>query len=73
MQQPANETTLRSLRSAGSRSAALSGFSARALSIKRHTRPIYLVRPQVEDLIEIYRRRGFSRAELLQLASRFRA
>ena len=57
-QQPANETTLRSLRSAGSKSAALSGFSARALSIKRHTRPIRLVRPQVEDLIEIYRRRG---------------
>ena len=59
MQQPANETTLRSLRSAGSKSAALSGFNARALSIKRHTRPIRLVRHQVEDLIEIYRRRGF--------------
>ena len=73
MQQPANETALRSLRSAGSKSAALSGFSARALSIKRHTRPIRLVRHQVEDLIEIYRRRGFSRTELWQLASRFRA
>ena len=36
MQQPANETTLRSLHSAGSKSAALSGFSARALSVKRH-------------------------------------
>ena len=72
-QQPANETTLRSLRSAGSKSAALSGFNARALSIKRHTRPIRLVRHQVEDLIEIYRRRGFSRTELWQLASRFRA
>ena len=72
MQQPANETTLRSLRSAGSKSAALSGFSARALSIRRHTRPIRLVRPQVEDLIEIYRRRGFDQRELLQLASRFR-
>ena len=69
MQQPANETTLRSLRSAGSKSAALSGFSARALSIKRHIRPIRLVRPQVEDLIEIYRRRGFSRTELLQLSA----
>ena len=51
MQQPANQATLRSLRSAGSKSAALSGFSARALSIRRHTRPIRLVRPQVEDLI----------------------
>ena len=40
----------------------------RALSIKRHTRPIRLVRPQVEDLIEIYRHRGFDRRELLQLA-----
>ena len=69
MQQPANETTLRSLCSAGSKSAALSGFSARALSIKRHTRPIRLVRPH---LIEIYRRRGFDQRELLQLASRFR-
>ena len=59
MQQPVNETVLRSLRSAGSRTAALSGFSARALSVKRHARPIRLVRPQVEDLIEIYRRRGF--------------
>ena len=57
MQQPANETTLRSLRSAGSKLAALSGFSARALSIKRHTRPIRLVRPQVEDLVEIYHKR----------------
>ena len=37
MQQPANETTLRSLRSAGSKSAALSGFSARAFSIKKDT------------------------------------
>ena len=72
-QQPANETIFRSLRSAGSKSAALSGFSARALSIKRHTRPIRLVRPQGEDLLEIYRRRGFDRRELLQLASRFRA
>ena len=72
MQQPAKETTLRSLRSAGSKTAALSGFSAKALSIKRHTRPIRLVRPQVEDLIEIYRRRGFDQKELLQLASRFR-
>ena len=71
MQQPANETTLRSLRSAGSKSAALSGFNARALSIKRQTNR--LVQPQVEDLIEIYRRRGFNRRELLQLASRFRA
>ena len=67
MQQPANETVLRLLRSAGSKSAALSGFS-----MKRHTRPIRLVRPQVEDLIEIYRRRGFDQRELLQLASRFR-
>ena len=50
MQQPANETTLRSLRSAGSKSVALSGFNARALSIKRHTRPIRLIRPIVEDL-----------------------
>ena len=50
MQQPANVTVLRSVRSAGSRSAALSGFNARALSVRRHTRP---VRPQVEDLIEI--------------------
>ena len=48
MQQPANETTLRSLGSAGSKS-------------------------EVEDLIEIYRRRGFEGKELLQLASRFRA
>ena len=56
MQQPVNETVLRSLRSASSRTAALSGFSARALSIKGHKRPFHLVRPQVEDLIEIYRR-----------------
>ena len=72
MQQPANETVLRSVRSAGSRSAALSGFNARALSIRRHTRPIRLVRPQVEDLIDIYRRRGFKSQELLQLSVRFR-
>ena len=42
--------------------------NARALSIKRHTRPIRLVRPQVEDFIEIYRHRGFDQRELLQLA-----
>ena len=72
MQQPANETTLRSLRSAGSKSAALSGFSARALSIRRHTRPIRLVRPQVEDLIEIYHRRGFDLQDLSKLASTLR-
>ena len=65
MQQPANEPTLRSLRSAGSKSAALSGCSARALSIRRHTRPSRLVRPQVEDLIEIYRRRGFDQKKTL--------
>ena len=72
MQQPANETTLRSLRSAGSKLAALSGFSARALSIKRHTRPLRLVRPQVEDLVEIYHRRGFDLQDLSKLASKFR-
>ena len=71
-QQPDNETTLRSLRSAGSKSAALSGFSARALSVRRHTRPIRLVRPEVEDLVEIYRHRGFDQRELWQLASCFR-
>ena len=64
MRQPINETVLRSTRSAGDRSAALSGFQARALSIKRHARPIRLIRPQVEDLIEIYRRRGFGLQEL---------
>ena len=73
MQQPANETVLRSVCSAGSRSAALSGFSARAVSIRRHTRPIRLVRPQVEDLIEICRPRGFNSQEHLQLSKRFQA
>ena len=73
MRQPINETVLRSTRSAGDRSAALSGFQARALSIKRHARPIRLIRPQVEDLIEIYRRRGFGLQELFKLASKFRA
>ena len=73
MQQPINETVLRSTMSAGDRSAALSGFQARALSIKRHARPIRQIRPQVEDLIEIYRRRGFDIQELLKLASKFRA
>ncbi|CAE7209145.1 unnamed protein product [Symbiodinium sp. KB8] len=73
MRQPINETVLRSTRSAGDRSAAFSGFQARALSIKRHARPIRLIRPQVEDLIEIYRRRGFGLQELFKLASKFRA
>ena len=69
MQQPANVTVLQS---AGSRSAALSGFTARALSIKRHTKPLRLVRPQVEDLIALYRRRGFSWQDLQMLFRRLR-
>ena len=73
MRQPINETVLRSTRSPGDRRAAFSGFQARALSITRHARPIRLIRPQVEDLIEIYRRRGFDLQDLFKLASKFRA
>ena len=46
----------------------LSGFRARLLSILRLTRPMALIRPQAEDLIEIYRGRGLARSEPVQLA-----
>ena len=35
----------------------------------RLTRPVALIRPQVEDLIEIYQGRNFPKQELVQLAS----
>ena len=59
MQQPGDITLLRSMRSVGPTSAAISGFNARALTITRQTRPRRLIRPQVEDLVELYLRRGF--------------
>ena len=48
MQQPSDITVLRSMRSVGPASAAISGFRARALTIVRQTRPGRLIRPQVE-------------------------
>ena len=59
--QPVDATLLRTLKSVGNREHVLSGFSARTRTIIRLTRPMRLIRPQVEDLIEIYQGRGFSR------------
>ena len=60
--QPTDSTVLRTLQSVGSREHVLSGFSARL------ARPMRLIRPQVEDLIEIYQGRGFSCGCLVQIA-----
>ena len=59
--QPVDTTVLRTLKSVGNREHVLSGFSARTRTIIRLTRPMRLIRSQVEDLIEIYQGRGFSR------------
>ena len=67
---PVDTTVLRTLRSVGNREQVLSGFSARTRTIIRLTRPTRLIRPQVEDLIEIYQGRGFSRRCLVQIAHR---
>ena len=61
---------LRALRSVGNREHVLSCFAARTRTIIRLTRPMRLIRPQVEDLIEIYQGRGFSRRCLVQIAHR---
>ena len=66
--QPTDNTVLRTWQSVGSREHVLSGFSARTWTIIRLTRPMRLIRPQVEDLIEIYQGRGFSRRCLVQIA-----
>ena len=68
--QPVDATLLRTLKSVGNREHALSGFSARTRTIIRLARPMRLIRPQVEDLIEIYQGRGFSRRCLVQIAHR---
>ena len=47
--QPTDTTVLRTLQSVGSREHVLSGFSARTRTIIRLTRPMRLIRPQVED------------------------
>ena len=66
--QPTDSTVLRTLQSVGSREHVLSGFSARIRTIIRLARPMRLIRPQVEDLIEIYQGRRFSRGCLVQIA-----
>ena len=66
--QPAESTAIRTLISVGRREHVLSGFAARIRTILRLTRPMRLIRPQVEDLIEIYRGQGFSRSTLVQYA-----
>ena len=66
--QPSDSTVLRTLQSVGSREHVLSGFSARIRTIIRLARPMRLIRPQVEDLIEIYQGRGFSHRCLVQIA-----
>ena len=66
--QPTDSTVLRTLQSVGSREHVLSGFSARIRTIIRLTRPMRLIRPQVEDLIEVYQGRGFSHRCLVQIA-----
>ena len=68
--QPVDATLLRTLQSVGNREHVLSGFSARARTIIRLTRPMRWIRPQVEDLIEIYQGRGFFRRCLVQIAHR---
>ena len=68
--QPVDTTVLRTLKSVGHREHVLSGLSARTRTIIRLTRPMRLIRPQVEDLIEIYQGRGFSRRCLVQIAHR---
>ena len=72
MQQPSDITLLRSMRSVGPTSAAISGFKARALTIARQTRPRRLIRPQVEDLIALYLRRGFPLDDLRDQTRRLR-
>ena len=66
--QPSDSTVLRTLQSVGSREHVLSGFSAKIRTIIRLARPMRLIRPQVEDLIEIYQGRGFSHRCLVQIA-----
>ena len=68
--QPVDATLLRTLKAVGDREHVLSSFSARTRTIIRLTRPMRLIRPQVEDLIEIYQARGFSRRCLVQIAHR---
>ena len=68
VRQPTDATQLRTLSSAGRGSYVLSGFRARVLLIMRLARPLVMVRPQVEDLIEIYCGRGFARKNLVQIA-----
>ena len=68
--QPVDATLLRTLKSVGNREHVLSGFSARTRTIIRLTRPMRLIRPQLEDLIEICQGRGFSRRCLVQIAHR---
>ena len=67
---PVDTTVVRTFRSVGNREHVLSGFSARTRTIIRLTRPMRLTRPQVDDLIEIYQGRGFSRRCLVQIAYR---
>ena len=69
VRQPQDATLLHALQSVGSRKFVLSVFRARVLAIMRFTRPVALIRPQVEDLIEIYHGRNFPKQELVQLAS----
>ena len=68
--QPVDATLLHTLKSVGNREHVLSALSARTRTIIRLTRPMRLIRPQVEDLIEIYQGRGFSRRCLVQIAHR---
>ena len=59
MLQPADVTSLRTLRSVGPESGPLSGFHSRMLNIQRFTRPQCLIPAQVEDLSAHYLRRNF--------------
>ena len=68
--QPVDTTVLRTLQSVGKHEHVPSGFSARTRTIVRLTRLMRLIRPEVEDLIEIYQGRGFSRRCLVQIAQR---
>ncbi|CAE7240415.1 AMY1.1, partial [Symbiodinium sp. CCMP2592] len=60
--QPTDASTIRTLQSVGRKEHVLFGFSARVRTIIRLSRPMRLIRPQVEDLIEIYRAQGFSQS-----------
>ena len=68
--QPVDAAVIRTLKSVGNREHVLSGFSPRARTIIRLTRPMRLIRLQVEDLSEIHLGRGFSRRCLVQIAHR---